>query len=171
MKCINFECKVQVDDLSQPEGILKSMNPKFIGEDYQMDTYFNVEKGRLKLRQGNIENALIYYMRGDQQSITQSDILLYRHKPDESLIEILTAIHGIKVIVEKKRRIYFLENVKFHFDQVKGLGTFAEIEAIDNEGQFTVNELKEQCDHFFKKLEYQKDQIVGKSYADMLAPS
>ncbi len=53
---------------------------------------------------------------------------------------------------------------------IKGLGTFAEIEAIDNEGQFTLNELKEQCDYYFEVLGFKKDQIVGKSYADMLAP-
>ena len=36
---------------------------------------------------------------------------------------------GIKAIVKKKREIYYIRNVKFHIDEVPGLGSFAEIEA------------------------------------------
>jgi adenylate cyclase class IV len=43
-------------------------------------------------------------------------------------------VHGIKVIVQKKRRIYFIGNVKFHFDTIAELGTFIEVEAIDKDG-------------------------------------
>ena len=46
-------------DLKNSEHQLLLLNPKFIGEDNQEDTYFNVAKGRLKLREGNIENSLI----------------------------------------------------------------------------------------------------------------
>ena len=35
---------------------LTTWNAKFIGVDHQIDTYFNVPTGRLKLRQGNVEN-------------------------------------------------------------------------------------------------------------------
>jgi adenylate cyclase class IV len=36
--------------------------------------------------------------------------------------------------VDKKREIYFINNVKFHIDTVDGAGSFIEIEAIDNDG-------------------------------------
>jgi len=42
---------------------LLMLHPKFQGLDHQIDTYFNVQKGRLKLREGNIENSLINYDR------------------------------------------------------------------------------------------------------------
>lgn len=64
----------------------------------------------------------------------RSDIFLYKHQPDTSLKDILTKIHGIKVIVKKIRKIYFVDNVKFHLDTIDELGTFIETEAIDSSG-------------------------------------
>ena len=41
-----------------------------------MDTYFGVPEGRLKLRQGNIENSLIAYRRPNQAGPKTSDVTL-----------------------------------------------------------------------------------------------
>ena len=40
--------------------------------------------------------------------------------------------------MDKKREIYFIHNVKFHIDNVKNLGTFIEIEAIDEYTKHTI---------------------------------
>ncbi|HFD33211.1 MAG TPA: CYTH domain-containing protein, partial [Gammaproteobacteria bacterium] len=53
----------------------------------------------------------------------------------------LTAALGIFKIVDKQRRIYFIGNVKFHIDEVKGLGSFVEIEAIDEDGNIGLEKL------------------------------
>ena len=92
------------------EEKLKTLEPIFKGVDHQIDTYFNVEKGRLKLREGTIENALIYYERENIGGAKQSDILLYQHLPNASLKQLLTKVHGIKAVVDKSRKIYFIEN-------------------------------------------------------------
>jgi len=63
MAILNFEFKARTADIKKLEDQLLLLNPKFIGEDNQADTYFNVAKGRLKLREGNIENSLIWYER------------------------------------------------------------------------------------------------------------
>lgn len=65
MAILNFEFKARAGNLKNWEDQLLSLNPKFIGEDNQIDTYFNVPEGRLKLREGNIENSLIWYKRQD----------------------------------------------------------------------------------------------------------
>ena len=57
-------------------------------------------------------------------------MLLYHHKLEATLKEILVNSLGVKAVVVKTRQIYFIENVKFHFDKVKDLGTFIEVEAI-----------------------------------------
>ena len=57
----------------------------------------------------------------------------YTGIPDKTLKEILIKTLGIKAVVDKRRKIYFINNVKFHFDTVKDLGTFVEVEAIDKE--------------------------------------
>ena len=134
MSILNFEFKARTTELNNLENKLLQLNPKFIGEDNQTDTYFNVPEGRFKLREGNIENALIWYERENTADAKQSDILLYKHAPDKTLKDILIKVNGIKVIVEKSRRIYFIENVKFHFDTIAKLGTFIDVAAIDKDG-------------------------------------
>jgi predicted adenylyl cyclase CyaB len=168
MPLINFEFKARTNDLDFLEKKLLELNPKFIGEDQQTDIYFNVEKGRLKLREGNIENALIYYERQNVTGAKQSDILLYQHQPDKSLKDIFTKLHGIKVVVKKVRKIYFIENVKFHFDTVDELGTFVEVEAIDNTGDIGAEKLKEQCRKYAEMFEIKSEDYISLSYSDMI---
>jgi adenylate cyclase class 2 len=116
-----FEFKAHCNNIQLAEEKLQTLNPIFIGEDHQIDTYFNVETGRLKLREGNIENTLIYYDRGNTANAKQSNVLLYKPNSTADLKSILTQVHGIKVVVDKRRKIYFVENVKFHFDTVATL--------------------------------------------------
>jgi adenylate cyclase, class 2 len=168
MNLYNFEFKARAKDLKKLEQKLLKLNPVFKGEDHQTDTYFNVPKGRLKLREGNIENALIYYERPDIAAAKASDILLYKHMPETSLKEILIKSNGIKAVVDKKRRIYFIENVKFHFDTVKELGTFIEVEAIDEKGQRTLEELEKQCKKYFIFFGLRESDYISRSYCDLI---
>jgi adenylate cyclase class 2 len=168
MNIINFEFKAKTTRLQELEELLQQKNPRFIGEDYQTDTYYNVAKGRLKLREGNIENALIYYDRTDTASAKQSNIILYKHNPDEALKDILTTVHGIKIVVAKCRKIYFIENVKFHFDKVEGLGTFIEVEAIDNNRTYAIEDLQNLCNYYASFFEVQQQDYIQNSYSDLL---
>ena len=168
MTHLNIEFKAKTNNIKALEEKLLSLNPQFIGEDHQKDTYYNVKTGRLKLREGNIENALIWYQREDVSGAKQSDILLYKHAPDEALKNILIKLHGVKIIIDKIRKIYFVENVKFHFDRVEGLGTFVEVEAIDSTGEIGIEKLKEQCNFYINFLEIKTEDFMKKSYSDMM---
>jgi predicted adenylyl cyclase CyaB len=165
---INYEFKARSNDIDALEKKLLILQPLFIGEDHQVDTYFNVNKGRLKLREGTIEHSLIYYERPDVSGPKQSDVLLYEHSSSAALKKILTKIHGIKTIVDKKRKIYFIENIKFHFDRVKDLGTFVEVEAIDKTGETGIEKLMEQCNHYVKLFGIREDDFIDRSYSDMI---
>lgn len=168
MEIRNYEFKARVDSLEVYEKKLLELNPEFRGTDHQSDTYFNVKQGRLKLREGNIENALISYHREDTAGSKLSEVILFRHSPDPALKSILIRQLGIKVIISKIRRIYFIGNVKFHFDTVEGLGTFIEVEAIDDKDEFTTEQLREQCDHYLHFFGITKEQLVDRSYSDLL---
>ena len=75
---------------------------------------------------------------------------------------------GVKVIVDKVRRIYFIDNVKFHFDAIVGLGYFLEVEAIDTKGTFTTLELQKQCDAYLDFFGLSANNIVKSSYSDLI---
>jgi predicted adenylyl cyclase CyaB len=164
----NVEFKAKVETLDFYENLLLQLHPTFIGTDHQIDTYFIVPNGRLKLREGNIENALIQYDRANVADIKQSDIMLYKHAPNSILKEILVKQMGVKAIVDKIRKIYFINNVKFHFDEVKNLGFFLEVEAIDDKGIFTSEQLKQQCDEYFALFQLTQSQLMEQSYSDLI---
>jgi predicted adenylyl cyclase CyaB len=168
MSILNIEFKAKTNKLSELETLLLQHDPKFIGEDHQIDTYFNVVSGRLKLREGNIENALIHYEREDYAGAKSSHVLLYQHQPDKTLKEILIKTLGIKAVVDKKRKIYFINNVKFHFDTVEGLGTFVEVEAIDKEGSIGKEKLQKQCDEYAALFGIDDKDYCSVSYSDMI---
>jgi adenylate cyclase, class 2 len=139
------------------------------GTDWQTDTYFHTATGRLKLRQGTIENALIYYNRENIAGPKMSKVDLFAVPGNSNqLKELLTKAYGIKVVVEKKREIYFIENVKFHIDEVTGLGSFAEIEAIDDEGLLGEAHIRQQCNYYLQQFNIQETDLLTHSYSDLL---
>lgn len=165
---LNFEFKARTQQLNELERVLLEQGPRFAGEDLQCDTYFHVPKGRLKLREGNIENALIHYERENLAASKVSKVLLYEQAPDKNLKDILSKALGIKVVVAKRRRIYFIGNVKFHFDKVEGLGEFVEVEAIDTEGNIGSDQLARQCSEYAGLFGINGDDYVAESYSDMM---
>jgi len=165
---INIEIKARCSDHDRIRDFLKSHNADFKGTDHQVDTYFKVNSGRLKLREGNIENHLIYYERENKGGPKQSDVILFESMPKSSLKLILASSCGILIVVDKKREIYFIENVKFHIDTVLNLGTFMEIEAIDKDGSIGKDKLFEQCSKYLKELNISDSDLVSVSYSDLL---
>jgi adenylate cyclase, class 2 len=168
---LNVEIKARCKDPQKIRRILKSQKAEFKGVDHQIDTYFKVSSGRLKLRQGNIECALIAYNREDTKDPKPSNFNLYQPQDlqkSEDLKAVLVKSLGIKVVVDKQREIYFIDNVKFHVDEVKDLGTFIEIEARDMNGTFNQNELLAHCQRFMELFGIKEGDLLASSYSDIL---
>lgn len=168
MKKTIIEIKARCKNPDKIREILKTRNAKYIGQDHQIDTYFKVNTGRLKLREGKIENHLIHYDRENTKGPKKSSVLLFKTDPGSSLKSILTKALGVFVVVEKQREIYFIGNVKFHIDKVKNLGSFVEIEAIGEGSVSDRKKLDEQCRHFLELLEIASKDLIPNSYSDML---
>jgi len=148
--------------------ILHELNARFVGEDHQTDTYFNVPVGRLKLREGLIENTLIYYRRPDEDAPKISDVNLFTALDLNQIKPLLITALGVKVAVVKQREIYFVNNIKIHLDRVAELGEFVEIEAIDKDGMRSQAELLAQCRTMMARLNVLPADLVDCSYSDML---
>lgn len=163
-----IEIKARSDRQAEIRALLQQHHADFKGTDHQVDTYFKVANGRLKLREGNIENHLIHYHRANQEGPKQSNVLLYKSKPGSALKEILSQANGVLVVVDKQREIYFIDNVKFHIDTVRDLGSFVEIEAIDETGDIGRECLLEQCQHYQALFGIAEADLVAVSYSDLL---
>ena len=169
MSILNIEIKAHCEQPEHIREILKEHDAEFKGIDHQTDTYFKVPDGRLKLRQGTIEQNLIFYRRPDSESPKASDISLVSVEHPDQLHELLTNALPTKVVVDKKREIYFIANVKFHIDKVDELGHFVEIEAIDEDGTIGEEKLRKQCRYYVELLGIADEDLVGHSYSDMIS--
>ncbi|OSZ77801.1 adenylate cyclase [Chitinophagaceae bacterium IBVUCB2] len=167
MTSLNVEIKAKCNN---PSSIRKYLldNADFKGVDEQTDTYFNVQHGRLKLREGNIENNLIFYERTNQAGPKNSHFNLVKVADAKGLKETLEKSIGIKVVVQKRREIYYIDNVKFHIDEVPGLGVFVEIEAGNILADLSQEQLNEQCNFYLKEFGINEEDLIEVSYSDML---
>ena len=168
MSYLNVEIKARCSNPGSIRNYLLDRKAEFKGTDEQLDTYFNVSNGRLKLREGNIENNLIFYERNDQQGPKSSHFHLVKIEDAKGLKEVLAKSSGIKVAVKKKREIYYIGNVKFHIDEVPGLGSFVEIEAGNVFVDLCREELLKQCEFYMKEFNIKQNDLVENSYSDML---
>jgi homotetrameric cytidine deaminase len=97
----------------------------------QRDTYFRVREGRLKLREEAPGEAhLIAYARPDAAEVRVSSSRVVAVPDAAALLAALEATAGVDVVVEKRRRLLLWETVRIHLDEVSGLGSFVELEAV-----------------------------------------
>lgn len=168
MAILNIEIKAKCTDPANIRKILTEKKAIFKGTDNQKDTYFNVKNGRLKMREGNIEYSLIHYDREDISGPKRSDVLYYHPRKEDLIKQLLQKAIGTLVIVNKKREIYYIDNIKFHIDEVEKLGSFVEIEAIDKTGNIGAEKLFEQCKKYLSLFQIKDEDLINNSYSDML---
>lgn len=165
---LNIEIKARCYDIPLLHKKLLAKGADFKGVDHQIDTYYRVPKGRLKLRQGNIEKTLIHYDRPNQAEPGASIVHLYHPQDDVALKSTLDSALEQLVVVEKWRRIYFISHIKFHLDKVAGLGEFVEIEVINKDDRFTQEGLLSHCEYYMEYLGIKKADLIDVSYSDLL---
>ncbi len=168
MPNLNVEIKARCRQPGVVRNYLMQHDALYKGLDEQTDTYFNVVNGRLKLREGTIENNLIFYNRSNQPGPKSSHFQLVKINDLAGLKEVLTKACGIKMIVRKNREIYYIGNVKFHIDEVPGLGSYVEIEAGNVQADKTEAELLEQCRFYLKEFGIREEELIAESYSDMM---
>ena len=168
----NIELKARLPDLNRARATAERLATSRLGVLHQRDTYFNCLDGRLKLRE--IEGSpshLIAYQRADRSDAKASDYRLLEFSDLEmarKLGELLAASLGITVVVEKSREVFLHRNVRIHLDEVTGLGTFLEFEAIVG------GEIDDEAAH--RQLAWLQDEfriddadLMQGSYSDMLS--
>ena len=165
MKRVNFEFKARLKDETVLRAALKRLHARYVGQDHQIDTYFKASHGRLKLREGKIENALIFYNRSDAARARRAKVDMALLARRNGVKAVLMKAFDVRVVVDKHREIYFVGNVKIHLDRVRGLGKFVEVEALARDGNLA--QARRQALKFQKLFAIKHSDIVGESYADL----
>ncbi len=127
----NVELKARDDDLDRAVEVCRALGAADHGTIQQRDTYFNVTSGGLKLREETPGQAhLIQFERADEPQPRESRYRVVEIEDGPQLRTALQATLGVSVVVVKRRRLHIWRDVRIHLDEVDGLGTFIEFEAV-----------------------------------------
>src|SRR6267154_403683 len=85
--------KARLTNPNQTEKAIQSMNAQFLGKDLQTDRYFETQKGKLKWREGTIENLITHYERFTEDVLERTIVYRYDLNPSEEMIDNLFKNH------------------------------------------------------------------------------
>jgi homotetrameric cytidine deaminase len=169
MVSVNVEIKARDLDPEATAARCLALGASDKGVLDQRDTYFAGRHGRLKLREQDGSGAeLIAYRRPDGAEPETSG---YVRAPvgDAALMrEALDAALGTTVVVAKRRRLFEWGHVRIHLDDVEGLGTFVELEALVGPGLSDHDTALRKVQELRSRLAITDDALVAVGYSDML---
>jgi predicted adenylyl cyclase CyaB len=164
----NIELKTRLRDPAAARAVAEAVATKRLGVQHQVDTYFHCPHGRLKLRQiDGLSAQLVWYARPDREGPKRSDYRLVPVANPETLKAALAAALGVRGVVEKRREIFLVDNVRIHLDEVAGLGHFLEFEAVlaadmpDADGHA-------QLERLMRQFDIRPADLLGGSYGEMV---
>jgi homotetrameric cytidine deaminase len=169
MARINVEIKAMDADPDATVARCLALGAEDRGVLVQRDTYFATRHGRLKLREDPHRGGeLIAYRRKDALEPGESSYVLAPSEEPSTLREALDAALGTTVVVSKRRRLFVWENVRIHLDDVDGLGTFIELEAIVGPDDGELVAAYENVARLRSELAISDDALIAVGYSDLL---
>jgi adenylate cyclase class 2 len=161
----NLELKASVSSGELTRGLAYRCGARFQGILLQVDTYFCVPHGRLKLRETIGQGAeLIFYERPETKSERWSTYSTVSVPDPGALKQQLASALGVLVEVKKKRELFLLEGTRIHIDEVEGLGAFLEFEIPVRDEDGASRQMKFLREQFAIKDE----SIFMPSYSDLI---
>ncbi len=166
----NIEIKARYRDLDKARRIARQHQTQYVGILRQTDTYFKTNAGRLKLREFGAGPAqLIPYQKAYQTSPMRSDYALLPVTNPELVKQLFGALLGIEFVVDKRREVFLVDNVRVHLDQVAGLGNFVEFEAVFTEDTPAARALETaRVEQLMAVFEISAADLLDQSYVDCL---
>jgi len=164
----NVEIKARVDDLEALRQRAEALSDMPVEVLHQVDTFYGVTRGRLKLRVlGDERCELIYYERPDAIEAKASDYALVRSNDPGTFARILSAALAIRGVVAKTRFLYLVGRTRIHIDEVDGLGSFMELEVV-LDGSETVEAGTRIAENLMRDLGLENAERVAEAYIDLL---
>ena len=127
----NIEIKAPLGDRAALARRAEALGASRRGELRQVDTFFHVPRGYLKIREIEGEGGeLIAYTRDPGSAPRASDYVVARVSESRAICEALTRSLGVRGQVTKVRTLYLWKHTRIHLDEVVGLGSFLELETV-----------------------------------------
>jgi predicted adenylyl cyclase CyaB len=163
----NLEFKARLDDPKAVVARARELGADLWGDLRQTDTYFDVRRGRLKLREtAGLQSELIFYERDEAGETRPSDYSVAYFKDPAGLQDALSRALGVLRTVKKRRTLLLLDTTRIHIDNVDGLGHFLEIEVPVRDGDEEA--ASRRLHSLIDALGLRWRDCIRKSYADLL---
>jgi len=163
------ELKAEIKDLELIRKRLKSLGAIYLGTFHQVDTYFEVPIGRMKLRETEEkdEAELIYYERENILGPKKSEVFILRIRKPKGFKAFFEKVLKKKVVIDKVREIYSYKGTQIHLDTVKGLGTFIEFERKTKDFSKALRKDQEVLHKLMEELGIEERNLIKGSYSDL----
>ena len=167
----NIEVKAYVRNLAEIKVRAENLSDTPVEVIPQDDTFFNVQRGRLKLRILSGERGqLIYYTRPDREGPKRSDYHISHTSDPANLKRVLELAYGIRGVIRKTRYLYLVGQTRIHLDDVEGLGQFMELEVVMQEGQSDADG-QAIAEGLLDSLGVERSDLIEGAYMDLLESS
>ena len=164
----NVEVKARFRRTRKTDRVLNRFKARRILVEDQVDTYYDVSRGRMKVREHADGSAeLIHYSRSANEGPSISDYEIVPLKSKSHIKEILKKEHGVRAVVKKHREVWIWRNVRIHFDKVETLGTFVEFEAVLGYGE-SEEEGRRKVEILMSAFGITERDLIYQSYEDFL---
>ncbi|CAH2235698.1 uncharacterized protein LOC120635222 [Pararge aegeria] len=169
----NVEIKAKVNDIDAICKIAQQLSgspPTLIQQD---DTFYKVNKGRLKMRVYADDSAtLVRYDRDDEEGPKLCDYDLFQFSVNDRdkskyLDDILKKCCGTRGRVVKERRLYMVGQTRIHIDKVQNLGNFMELEVVLRPEQ-SLEDGQDIARDLQNKLGVKEEDLIDCAYVDLL---
>jgi predicted adenylyl cyclase CyaB len=169
----NVEIKARLRDLEAARRVALGLCARFEWEDRQVDTYFRVPRGRLKLRESSLSGAeVIIYVRPDAAGPRRSDYAIIPAGDPVRLRWLLEQMLGVEAVVEKTRRLFVLGETRIHLDSVRGLGDYLELEAVHDAADPAAEAAaRREVERLTAAFGFRDDELVAGSYRELILAS
>ena len=164
------ELKARVRDHDIIRNKLSRIGAEYIGTFHQIDQYFQVPEGRLKLREikENDTIELIYYIRENILGPKLDEAFILKIQDYEDLKNILVRILKVSNVIEKVREIYHFQGTQIHLDTVKNLGKFIEFERKSENDSRIIEKNRKILERLLEKIKIPSENLEAKSYNDLV---
>ena len=136
----NVELKARVTDLTRVRAKAESLAGPRAEVIHQIDTFFIVPTGRLKVRRfADGSGELIAYDRPDRTGPRTSTYTRAACADADALVRALASVLPVRGTVVKRRDLFLIGPTRVHLDEVESLGTFVELEVVLGEDESIEN--------------------------------
>ena len=161
----SLDMKAELRDPAIARAICEKLGAAHAERVEQTDEYYRIPDARLKKRTTNEGVEYIFYTRVDRAGTRLNQFTIYDEQAGRDRFGSISP--PVVTTVRKVRDVYQYRNGRIHLDDVEGLGTFIEFEALITPERDVVTAHKT-LDDLWKHFRPVMGEVISASYSELV---